>query len=40
MGNVQRDEVEIQGTLDNLIESADANAFGKMKRANLVKMFA
>ena len=40
MSNVQRDEVEIQGTLDNIISSADKNKFGKIKKANLLKMFA
>jgi hypothetical protein len=40
MSNVQRDEVEIEGTLSNLIESADVNKFAAMKKANLVKMFA
>lgn len=40
MSNVQRDEIEIQWTLENLISSADSAKFGKMKRANLLKMFA
>jgi hypothetical protein len=38
MGNVQRDEMEISGTIDNLSDIASESELWSIKRANLVKL--